>query len=81
MAVLMAVHWLVTGLLLNDLYSKYCDHVKDGNCNDVDGRFTALAIMSYISVGGWVSTVIAYCIAQNFGGRKVLFTNNYFHPS
>ena len=59
MAVLMVAHWLVTGLLLDDLYNKYCDHVKDGNCSDVDDRFTALAIMSYVSVGGWVSTVIA----------------------
>ena len=27
--------------------------------------------MSYVSVGGRVSTVIACCIAQDFGGRKV----------
>ena len=59
MAILMAIHWLITGLLLDDLYDKYCDHVKDGHCNDVDQRFTALAIMSYISVGGWVSVIIA----------------------
>ena len=59
MAILMAIHWLITGLLLDDLYDKYCDHVKDGHCNDVDQRFTALSIMSYISVGGWVSVIIA----------------------
>ena len=56
--VLMVAHWLVAGLLLDDLYSKYCDHVN-GNCSDVDGRFMALAIMSYVSAGGWISTVIA----------------------
>ena len=45
MAVLMVAHWLVTGLLLDDLYSKYCDHVKDGNRSDVDDRFMALALV------------------------------------
>ena len=56
----MGIHWLVTGSLLADLYKKYCDDQVNEKCDEIDRKFIALYVMSFICAGGWVSAVYIY---------------------
>ena len=57
LAVLMGIHWIVTGALLVDLYNKHCDDQENG-CDEIDRKFIALYVMSFICAGGWVSAIL-----------------------
>jgi len=50
----MSIYWVVTGVLIVTLYTKYCDD-KTGDCDEVDNRFIALPVMCFVCVVGWVS--------------------------
>ena len=54
---MMSLYWVATGSLLVTLYTKYCDDYKSGDCDEVDMRFIALPVMSFVCVIGWVSIV------------------------
>ena len=69
----MSAHWLVTGALLADLYRRYCnDDDNPIHCDDVQRRFTALTVMSFICAGGWVSVGVLMYVHIMQGCRKLL---------
>ena len=56
--IMMIVFWIVTSVLLANLYREFCDNLADDEeCNEIDERFIATPALGFFSFVGWVSSL------------------------
>ena len=55
---MMIVFWIVTSILLANLYREFCDNLKDDQeCDETDERFIATPALGFFCSVGWVSSL------------------------